>query len=228
MTFDHLLSEMPLVAVLRGLTPQRALDVGATLVEAGFRCLEVPLNSPDPFVSIRLLAERFGDRAIVGAGTVIDVSAVGRLAMLGARMVVSPNCDVAVIRATKAAGMASLPGVFTPTEALAALAAGADGLKLFPAKMAGHAGLQALAAVLPADVPIFAVGGIDVPSMPGWHAAGARGFGIGSAMFQPETALEELSRRACAFVRTWRDLQHHLCAASDGATAESDKSLVEG
>jgi 2-dehydro-3-deoxyphosphogalactonate aldolase len=227
MNFDELLSEIPLIAILRGLTPERAIDVGATLVDAGFRCLEVPLNSPQPFESIRLLAERFGDQAIIGAGTVIDAKSVGRLAMLGARIVVSPNCDVAVIRAAKASGMMSLPGVFTPSEAFAAIGAGADGLKLFPAEMAGLAGLRAMAAVVPATAPIFAVGGMDLQSMHVWRAAGIRGFGIGSALFQPERSLTELSRRAGEIVRTWRDLRHQSDDDRVRSRAVGDKDLVD-
>jgi len=227
MTFDELLSDVPLVAILRGLTPERAIDVGATLIDAGFRCLEVPLNSPNPFDSIRLLADRFGHEAVVGAGTVIDATSVGRLAMLGARIIVSPNCDVAVIRATKASGMVSLPGVLTPTEAFTAIAAGADGLKLFPAEIAGLAGLKAMSAVMPPAVPIFAVGGVDGQSMGAWQAAGCRGFGFGSALFQPERTLEELSRRADEIVQTWRSLQLQQSRDGIAMQAASDKGLVE-
>jgi len=227
MTFDELLSDIPLVAILRGLTPERAIDVGATLIEAGFRCLEVPLNSPNPFDSIRLLAERFGHRALVGAGTVIDAPSVGRLAMLGARIIVSPNCDVAVIRAAKASEMVSLPGVLTPTEAFAAIAAGADGLKLFPAEIAGLAGLKAMAAVIPPTVPIFAVGGVDAQSMHAWHAAGSRGFGFASALFRPEYTLEEVSRRANEIVRTWRDLQLQQSGDRISMQPAPDKGLVD-
>jgi len=226
-TFDDLLSDIPLVAILRGLTPERAIDVGETLIAAGFRCLEVPLNSPNPFDSIRLLAERFGHQAIVGAGTVTDATAVGRLAMLGARIVVSPNCDIAVIRATKASAMVSLPGVFTPTEAFAAIAAGADGLKLFPAEIAGLAGLRAMAAVIPSTAPIFAVGGVDGQTMQAWHAAGSRGFGFGSALFQPGYTREELSRRATEIVRTWRQLQLQQSGHRVSMQPVPDKGLVD-
>jgi len=207
MTLNELIEEVPLIAILRGLTPERAVDVGSVLLDAGFRCLEVPMNSPAPLDSIRLLARHFGDRAIVGAGTVLDEEAVGSLALSGARIIVSPNCDTAVIRATKAAGMISIPGFFTPSEAYAAIAAGADALKLFPSNMSGCAGLSAMTTVLPSSVPIFAVGGVDHQSMQEWHAAGARGFGLGSALFKPERTLEDLSRRATEIVRAWRDLR---------------------
>jgi len=204
MTLEQMLREMPLVAILRGLTPDRALAAGAALVAAGFRCIEVPLNSPDPFASIRLLADRFGTEALIGAGTVLDLASVGQVVAAGGRIVISPHCDPRVIAATKAAGLFSLPGILTPSEAFAAIAAGADALKLFPAEMAMPAGLKAMRAVLPPALPILPVGGVDPGSIATWRCAGASGFGLGSALFHPDRSIDELAARAGAFVAAWR------------------------
>ncbi len=150
----------PLIAILRGVTPDAVGGIGAALIDAGIDRIEVPLNSPEPLESIRILAGRFGDRAEIGAGTVLTVAEVAAVAAAGGRMIVSPNADPDVIRATRAAGLASYPGVFTATEAFAALKAGASALKLFPASLMGTDGFRALAAVLPRDVPVYAVGGV--------------------------------------------------------------------
>lgn len=204
---DPHLSALPLIAILRGLKPDEALAIGEALFHCGFRCLEVPLNSPEPLDSIALLAERFGDRMLVGAGTVLTTDAVDDVARAGGRLIVSPNADPAVIAHAKTRGMVCLPGVFTPTEAFVALAAGADGLKLFPAEVAGPAGLKALKAVLPRDVPLYGVGGVDPATLSQWRSAGADGFGIGSALYRPGRAAVDVARQAEAFVAAWHAAQ---------------------
>lgn len=201
------LAELPLVAILRGLRPDEAVAVGASLVEAGFRILEVPLNSPEPFASVEALAGELGGTALVGAGTVIDAADVGRVRDAGGRLVVMPHGDPEVIRTAKAAGLACTPGVATPTEAFAALRAGADALKLFPAETLGPATLKAWAAVLPSGTPLLPVGGITPESMTAWHATGAVGFGLGGALYRPGASPAEVGERARAFVAAWRDLE---------------------
>ncbi len=190
----------PLVAILRGLSPEDAGSVGGALFDAGFRIIEVPLNSPDPLDSIARLARRFGDQALVGAGTVTRPSEVARIAEAGGRLIVSPNSDPAVIRATVAAGLVSAPGFFTPTEAFAAAEAGAHALKLFPAEAASPAVLRAQRAILPPQLPILVVGGITPDTMGPWLDAGATGFGLGSALYSPGLAATDVALRARAFV----------------------------
>ena len=202
-SFDEAFASMPLVAILRGLRPGQALEVGSILFEAGFRIIEVPLNSPEPFDSIACLAEAYGERAVIGAGTVLDPAAVERAQDAGGRLVVMPHGDPAVIRAAKARGLVCCPGVATPTEAFAALEAGADALKLFPAETIPPAALGALRAVLPAGTRLLPVGGILPESLAAYRAAGAAGFGLGSALFKPERPSEALRERAEAFVRAW-------------------------
>ena len=197
---DRQLDTLPLIAILRGLDPDEAVAVGEALFDAGFRCLEVPLNSPRPLESIARLADRFGDTMLVGAGTVLTPAAVDEVRAAGGRVIISPNANPAVIAHAKAEGLVSLPGVFTPTEAFAALAAGADGLKLFPAEIAGTAGMKALKAVLPKTAPVYAVGGVAPEAMADWCAAGADGFGIGSALYRPGVTATEVGRRAAGFV----------------------------
>lgn len=200
------LAELPLVAILRGLVPGEAVAIGAVLLDAGFRILEVPLNSPEPFASIQALAEQFGDNALIGAGTVIDPADVARLREAGGQLVVTPHTDPDVIATAKAAGMACLPGVATPSEAFAALRAGADALKLFPAETLGIAALKAWRAVLPADVAPLPVGGITPESIAPWRAAGAAGFGLGSALYRPGDRPAEVAIAAARFVEAWRSL----------------------
>lgn len=206
MTWSDALQALPLIAILRGLKPEEAVDMGEALVAAGFRCLEVPLNSPSPLDSLARMRAALGDRAIVGAGTVLTAEKVAEVADAGGQIVISPNTDPAVIRATKAAGMISLPGFYTASEAFAALAAGADGLKLFPAEAAGPAVIKALKAVLPAGCDVFAVGGVEPATMAAYRAAGAAGFGIGSSLYAPGRSAEDVHTRARAFVEAWAAL----------------------
>lgn len=203
------LTPLPLVAILRGLAPDEAIPVGHALVDAGFRVLEVPLNSPQPLDSIARLAEALGDDVLVGAGTVMSTADVEAIAAAGGRLVVMPHSDTVVIRAAKTAGLLCVPGVATPTEAFAALAAGADGLKLFPAEQAAPAVLKAWRAVLPREVPVLPVGGIAPGNMAPWVAAGAAGFGIGSALYAPGRSLDDTTRRARDFAQAWHVLDTH-------------------
>lgn len=200
------LDDLPLIAILRGLTPEEAPEIGAALIEAGVRAIEVPLNSPEPLRSITCLADQFGGRALIGAGTVLTADEVRAVADAGGRLIVSPNTDAAVIGAAKQAGLMSAPGFFTATEAFAAIEAGADILKLFPAELAGPIGLRALAAVLAPAQRVYAVGGVSPQSLRTWRDAGAAGFGIGSALYRPGQAAAEVAHRARAFVTAWRGL----------------------
>lgn len=197
------LQPLPLVAILRGLAPEQAPAIGAALVEAGFRILEVPLNSPRPLESIRLLAEAHGDHCLVGAGTVLAPAQVDEVAGAGGRLVVMPHADVAVIRAARAAGLRCTPGVATPTEAFAALQAGADALKLFPAEQLPPPVLKAWRSVLPPGTALLPVGGITPERMADYRAAGAAGFGIGSALYAPGMDAATVARRAEDFVEAW-------------------------
>ncbi|MGZ5846515.1 MAG: 2-dehydro-3-deoxy-6-phosphogalactonate aldolase [Ramlibacter sp.] len=198
-TFDAALVACPLVAILRGLTPAEAVPVGQVLVDAGFRILEVPLNSPDPLASISALAHAF-PQAWVGAGTVLQRGDVGSVQAAGGRLVVAPNFDAEVVRQARDLDLVTLPGVATPTEAFAALDAGASGLKLFPAEMMGPPVVKALRAVLPRDALLLPVGGITPASLAPYRAAGADGFGIGSALYRPGMALDQLRERALDFI----------------------------
>lgn len=196
-----------LIAILRGITPPEAPAIGAALVEAGITTIEVPLNSPDPFVSIAALVNRCGDHAQIGAGTVLTTEDVARLRDVGGQLAVSPDMNPDVIRATKAGGMASYPGVLTPTECFGALRAGADGLKLFPASLVGPQGLRAMRAVLPAGTKTYAVGGAGPSNFADWLAAGVTGFGVGTALYTPGMAAMDVAARAAQIVATYDEAQ---------------------
>jgi 2-dehydro-3-deoxyphosphogalactonate aldolase len=192
------LQRCDLVAILRGVTPEEVVPIGEALAEAGIVVLEVPLNSPRPVESIRRLVARFGDQLLVGAGTVMTAAQVATVADAGGRLVVLPHASEAVVRAAKSRGMVAVPGFFTPTEAFAMLAAGADGLKLFPAEAASPAVLKAMRAVLPPNTVVLPVGGIDAGNIPAWRAAGAAGFGIGSSIYKPGDTPEIVAAKARA------------------------------
>jgi 2-dehydro-3-deoxyphosphogalactonate aldolase len=196
------LRRMPLVAILRGLPPSDAQAVGALLLGAGWRLLEVPLNSPDPLASIAMLARRHPD-ALVGAGTVMTAADVAAVHAAGGRLIVSPHFDARVVEAAASLGLVCLPGVATPSEAFAALEAGATGLKLFPAEMIPPAAVKAMRAVLPPDALLMPVGGIAPLNMAAYRAAGASGFGIGSALYQPGRDLQAVAAAAQAFADAW-------------------------
>lgn len=204
------LDPLPLIAVLRGITPEEIPAVGATLVDHGFRLIEVPLNSPRPFESIRRLANDFGDRCLIGAGTVIDVSDVAKVRDARGALIVMPHADAAVIRETKRQQMLCLPGVATVTEAFAALAAGADGLKMFPAEALSAAALKAWRAVLPKDVLVFPVGGIRPETLAPYWAAGANGFGTGSNLYSRGASTASIASAAAALAASFRALPRRV------------------
>jgi 2-dehydro-3-deoxyphosphogalactonate aldolase len=194
------LTQCPLVAILRGVKPEEAVAIGAALERQGVVIVEVPLNSPRPMESIALLAREFGERLLIGAGTVMTTTQVTEIAAAGGKLIVTPHADAAIVRTAKLRGLLSVPGFFTPSEAFAMLAAGADGLKLFPSEAASPAVLRALRAVLPAGTAVLPVGGIDASNMAAWRAAGAAGFGIGSAIYKPGDSPETVGAKAHALV----------------------------
>ena len=198
--FQRHFAACPLVTVLRGVTPDEVEAISEAIFESGIRIIEVPLNSPEPLKSIEKLAKRMGDRALVGAGTVLDPGQVSEVRSAGGQLIVSPNTNPEVIAATVAAGMVSCPGVFTPSEAFTALEAGAHALKLFPAEAATPAYLKAQRAVLPRDVPILVVGGVKPELMGAWLEAGANGFGLGSGLFKPGNSAAQVLENARAYV----------------------------
>ncbi len=206
MTLNNLpvwLDELPLIAILRGLKPEEAIDIGETLADAGFRFLEVPLNSPEPLKSIESLAARFDGRALIGAGTVLTPEDCGRVVDHGGKLIVMPHGDPEVIEAGKRLGAYLLPGVATPTEAFRALKAGADGLKMFPAELLQPPILKAWRAVLPKSVGLYPVGGITPANMAAYVQAGAAGFGLGSALYKPGMTAAEIAKTARAMVDAW-------------------------
>lgn len=202
-TFADWVAPLGLVAILRGVAPDAVLGIAEVLIDAGFKIIEVPLNSPQPIDSIGRLSARFGAQALIGAGTVTTADDVTAVAAAGGRLIVMPHSDLAVIAAAKRAGLFVVPGIATPTEAFAALAAGADGLKLFPAEALPAAVLKAMRAVLPPQTMAFPVGGITPTSMAEYRQAGAAGFGLGSALYKPGDGPAAVAAKAAAFVAAW-------------------------
>jgi 2-dehydro-3-deoxyphosphogalactonate aldolase len=210
-SFREALAAFPLVAILRGLRPENAEAVGEALVEAGFRIIEVPLNSPEPFKSIERMAKAFAD-VLVGAGTVLDPDDVARVRDAGGRLIVMPHSDIAVVERAVALGLDCTPGVATPTEAFAALKAGAAALKMFPAESLGPVVVKAWRAVLPPDTLLVPVGGIKPETMQPYWQAGANGFGLGSALFSPGHSVTEVSANARRFAAAWQELRGRKAA----------------
>jgi 2-dehydro-3-deoxyphosphogalactonate aldolase len=194
---------LPLVAILRGLQPERAADVARVLFDAGFRALEVPLNRPGAIAAIAAIVPLAPADAVIGAGTVLDTAQVDAVGDTGATLVVSPHFDAAVVRRARERGMRAVPGVFTASEAFAAWRAGADALKIFPAEAMTHAGLTGLTTVLPPGLPLWPVGGIVPDNIAAWRRAGATGFGLGGGLFKPELGVLEIAARAKAYVDAW-------------------------
>lgn len=196
----------PLIAILRGIERREAADICGALIDAGIDRIEVPLNSPDPFESIGRMVEAHGKNALIGAGTVLTPEQVAHVYRVGGHIVVSPNCDKSVIRATKTLGMQSFPGVLTPTECFDALKWGADGLKVFPAFKMGIEGLKAMRAVLPAETQVYMVGGVGPENFGDWLKAGANGFGLGSSLYKPGDKIEDIASKAKDTVAAWDEI----------------------
>lgn len=201
---------LPLVAILRGLEPERAVAIAQVLIDAGIELIEVPMNSPEPLRSIAAIIEAFDARAMIGAGTVMSVNTVDDLAQLGASLIVAPNYDDRVIARADSLGMLALPGVLTPTEMFAAIESGAAGLKIFPAELFSSAAVKAVRAVLPPELPVFVVGGVNAGNMADYLRAGATGFGLGSALFKPGKPVEDVAADAREIVAAFRTAQAQL------------------
>ncbi|NNU62831.1 2-dehydro-3-deoxy-6-phosphogalactonate aldolase [Ochrobactrum soli] len=204
MKFHDALKECNLIAILRGIRPEEVEPIGEALIEAGWRIIEVPLNSPEPLKSIEKLQKRLGDQALIGAGTVLTPAQVADVAATGANVIISPNANLSVIEASVAKGMVSLPGVATPTEAFAAIGAGATGVKAFPAEAIPPYVIKAWKAVLPNDIPVLAVGGVTPDNMKAFTKAGAAGFGIGGSLYKPGAAVATVEAKARQFIRALR------------------------
>jgi len=217
-TWDRVLSDLPLIAILRGVTPRQAVPLAEALYNSGFLCVEVPLNSPAPFESIGAIRARFNESLMTGAGTVLSASDVKSSLSSGAQLIVSPHTDPEVIQATREAGLISLPGCATPGEAFNAHRLGAHALKLFPAEAMPASVVRALKAVLPSHLPLLPVGGITPQTIAAYRAAGAAGFGIGSAIYSPGSTPDQVHERATAFVRAWRDACRSEVDGSAGHT----------
>jgi 2-dehydro-3-deoxyphosphogalactonate aldolase len=198
--FTRYFAACPLIAIIRSVTPDEAEAIGEAILSAGIRVIEVPLNSPEPLLSIERLARRFGNEAMIGAGTVLDPEDVKRIAQVGGRIIVSPSTDIAVIKQASQDGLVSAPGFFTPSEAFTALHAGAHALKLFPAEAASPAVVKSIKAVLPKDIPLIVVGGVKPDGMRAWLDAGANGFGLGSGLYKPGQSAAEVAAQARAYV----------------------------
>lgn len=204
-SFDEAMTSFPMVAILRGIQPSEVVSHTQVLLDAGFRIIEVPLNSPDPFTSIRKLQESFGDKALIGAGTVLSFDQLQELVATGAKLMVCPHTDAALIRAAKVAGLFTLPGFFTASEAFSALQAGADGLKLFPAEaLPSLQVIKAFGAVIPSETWLCPVGGVTPANIGEYLAVGARGFGLGSALYKKGQSVEQTKRNAQAFANAWQ------------------------
>lgn len=205
--FSTLMAQLPMVAILRGIKPEEVLDHAKALIDAGFSILEVPLNSPEPFKSIEMLQQKYGDKALIGAGTVMRKDQVEQLVEIGAGLMVCPHTDVELIRAAKAAGLYAFPGFFTASEAFAAMEAGADAIKLFPAEaMTSPKVISALCAVVPRNVRTCPVGGVTPDNMNAYIEAGAQGFGLGSALYKAGQSVETTAKNAQAFVAGWKTI----------------------
>lgn len=195
---------LPLIGILRGVTPDEVVEIARAVLAAGITQIEVPLNSPDPLESIRRLVDAVGEQAVIGAGTVLTPAQVRDVHAAGGRLIVSPNCRPSVIEETHRLGMASWPGIVTPSEAFDALEAGATGLKLFPAVQVGLEGMKAVRAVLPSDTLLYAVGGVGIDNFATWQAAGVDGAGLGSALYKPGQTASQVSQQAQALVAAWQ------------------------